>query len=739
MLNLPLSLLEFQRGTCTLAELKAKIGEAVDSTTVDARELLEQLETTPLDGETRRELANCILGAETQRLTRLRVDQATNTDNGGAGTETASTNARTAATELREEPSAADRTRSPSNDTTALRTEPWGDAASTGDAGAPGPPTERPGVGTVLNGRFELVASIGRGGMSEVFKALDLRRAASQSRNPYVALKVMTVGGANFSLARDAMQREAERCQRLNHPGIVRVHDFDYDDTVVHMSMELLSGRPLNAIIREAGTDGLPDEKAAAYAVQIAEALRYAHDEGIVHADLKPGNVFVTDDDEVKVIDFGIARALPKSGAGGTSTTIFDARKQLGALTPAYASSELMAGEPPDPRDDLYSLGCIAYEMYTGLHPFGNKDAIVAQAQGLVLRRPEQIPARRWKAIEHALAFGRAKRTSDAAAFMEEFAPRSAGRAIAYAVGGGTVAAAGIALLLFLQSPEPSDSPAAARAVAPPECAVCPPLLAIEPGSFRMGLPESERAERGPVGFHEYPETPITLAAAFQLGRHEVTVREFRAFADEVDVDFSGCRTVETGWMPDASRSWSSPGFTQGDTHPVTCVSWNDAQRYVEWLSESTGARYRLPSEAEWEYVAGQFAPAGLSGGGNQCEDVNAADDATREVYPDLDAAACSDGHAYTAPVDRPGTLEISDLSGNVFEWTQDCWAASLEGIPADGSARSAADCEERVLRGGSWFTAPSELRPTFRNRFPPDYRSNTFGFRVARDLGEPE
>jgi formylglycine-generating enzyme required for sulfatase activity len=217
-------------------------------------------------------------------------------------------------------------------------------------------------------------------------------------------------------------------------------------------------------------------------------------------------------------------------------------------------------------------------------------------------------------------------------------------------------------------------------------------------------------------------------------------VAEFREFARQSGDSFAGCRTAASTWLPDASLSWENPGFPQDDHHPVTCVSWTDAAAYARWLSQRTGHRYRLPSEAEWEYAARTQAALPLSvdpTNARGCQGVNVADQSVSQAFPELQTSACRDGFVYTAPVDRNPVEAFTDLRGNVFEWTQDCWNPSYAGAPIDGAAWQTGDCGSRVLRGGSWYTAPNELRITYRNRFDMDYRSNTFGFRIARDLDE--
>ena len=268
------------------------------------------------------------------------------------------------------------------------------------------------------------------------------------------------------------------------------------------------------------------------------------------------------------------------------------------------------------------------------------------------------------------------------------------------------------------------------------DCDGCPELVVVPAGTFRMG------STRG-----QADETPVHEARldAFALGRYEVTRGEFQAFVIATGHRSAGCSLVDGGGRLDWNRgaSWRRPGFEQEDDHPAVCVSWTDAQAYVRWLSEETGARYGLPSEAEWEYgaradTAGERYWDGASG--PQCDYANAGDRALlRGVggWP-LPVVNCADGAARTAPVGSYGAngFGLHDVLGNVWEWTADCWHDDYRGAPADGSAWTRrGDCDRRVLRGGSWETVPAGLRSANRYRNGDNRGAAMVGFRVARSL----
>lgn len=274
------------------------------------------------------------------------------------------------------------------------------------------------GVGDTLNARFVLEECLGVGGMGTVFKALDLRKLEASDRRPYVAIKVLNLQFRGNPKSLIALQREARKAQTLAHRNIVTVYDFDRDGSVVYLTMEYLSGQPLSRMLRNPNFKGMPFAEAFPIFKGMANALAYAHERGFVHCDFKPANVFLTDTAEVKVIDFGIARVFQRPEEE-TEATIFDPGS-LGALTPAYASPEMLEHREPDPRDDVYALGCITYELLTGKHPFDRVPALQARSASMKPARPDNLGSKQWRAIKAALSFDRETRTPTVAQFLDE-------------------------------------------------------------------------------------------------------------------------------------------------------------------------------------------------------------------------------------------------------------------------------------------------------------------------------
>lgn len=288
------------------------------------------------------------------------------------------------------------------------------------------------------------------------------------------------------------------------------------------------------------------------------------------------------------------------------------------------------------------------------------------------------------------------------------------------------------------------------------DCSFCPEMVVVPAGSFTMGSPEAERkwaveqsAEQEWVD-REKPQHLVKIEQPFAVGKHEVTRDQFAAFVQATGHDMSGGCWENTGseWKENAANSWRSPGFEQADRDPAVCVSWDDAKAYVVWLSETTGHRYRLPSEAEWEYAARAQTTTMRPWGDDRdnkagCAYANGADLAAKEKFSHWRTMDCYDGQVYTASVGSysANAFGLHDMIGNTVEWVEDCWNESYESLwrPDDGGAWTSGDCGRRVLRGGSWSNNPGFLRSAFRGRGNSDDRGYNAGFRVARTLSRSE
>jgi len=264
-------------------------------------------------------------------------------------------------------------------------------------------------------------------------------------------------------------------------------------------------------------------------------------------------------------------------------------------------------------------------------------------------------------------------------------------------------------------------------------------MVVLPAATFAMGSAPSG-AMAGDAD--ERPQHTVAIKTAFAMSRTEITRGDYRRFVAATGyVDGSAC----IAWngaadVLEEGRGWRNPGYRQTDSHPVVCVSWADAPAYVAWLSRTTGQRYRLPSEAEWEYAArggtisDYFWGASVDTG---CDYANAADLTARDVFSDWSVMNCRDGYVHTAPVARfkANGFGLYDTAGNVWEWVEDCDHDSYVGAPEDGSPWGGEAGCRRIFRGASWRYFATSMRPANRHRDAATVRYFSIGFRVVREL----
>ena len=250
------------------------------------------------------------------------------------------------------------------------------------------------------------------------------------------------------------------------------------------------------------------------------------------------------------------------------------------------------------------------------------------------------------------------------------------------------------------------------------DCETCLEMVVVPSGSFMMGSPADEPHRRAEEG----PQHQVTISKPFAVGKYEVTVGQYEKFVNDF-AELVNQTDIKTKYP---TNEWRDPGFEQSTNHPVVNVSWEDAQAYVYWLSISTGKNYRLLSEAEWEYVA------------------RAGTTTAYHFGADITHEQANYGRASQGTVEVGSYSEnkfgLHDVHGNVWEWVKDCWYDNYNDAPSDGndtpSDGSEWDClADQVLRGGSWYDIPWNLRSAFRVGYSAGGRLNDVGFRIARTL----
>jgi len=259
--------------------------------------------------------------------------------------------------------------------------------------------------------RYELIKVLGSGGCSIVYLAID-HQVREHHISPYVAIKVLRPELHYAPEVLCAFQQEYSKAQRLIDPAVVKIHDFHQEEETAFLVMEALEGRTLGQLFRQYVGCGVPMTWSFLIIEQLLAAVRAIHRKQWIHYDLKPGNLLLSkQDNRLKILDVGLAceqkkniQALP-----------------LEAITPAYASLEMLQGAPADQRDDIYSVACVIYELLSGKHPF---DRLSASQACKANKIPEPIPGltqRQWKVLKKALAFYREDRLPSIEAFQKGF------------------------------------------------------------------------------------------------------------------------------------------------------------------------------------------------------------------------------------------------------------------------------------------------------------------------------
>ena len=634
-------------------------------------------------------------------------------------------------------------------------------------------------------GKYEILEEIGRGANAVVYKA---RHTALERVD---ALKVMRPGLLWEEEAVQRFLREARAAASLDHPHIVPIYDVGEEQGTYYIAMKYLPGRTVDQLIEDRGP--LPVDEALSIALQVADALAYAHQRGFVHRDIKPANIIVDERGHVTLTDFGLAKGL--EWASMTSAT--------GVVgTPAYIPPEVWEGKKATPASDVYSLGCVLWEMLAGRALFEG-DTPPAVMRGHLMEPPPpleevrpQAPKRIAQVVRKALAKRPEERYGDAGAFAaalrQAVEPRKAeivkepepirppsrspvsrqpsppaappGRVPMWRWLGVVAAVLVVAVLAYQfgrsgggtttptptprPAPPPTSTPKPTTRPAPLPTSTPKPTTApaqtglqqledrfgmtfvyVPPGEFTMGSEAGDSDEE--------PVHSVDLDG-FWMAETEVTNAQYRAF-----VEARGYQQREL-W-PDAGwqwredngitqpRYWDDENWNQPD-RPVVGVGWYEAVAYTRWLAQEAGVDVRLPTEAQWEKAArgtdGRAWPWG-----------NEPPDGVRLNYCDQNCTydrkdeAVDDGYRYTAPVGsyRAGASPCGalDMAGNVWEWTSSLY----EEYPyrADDGREDMASSECcRVLHGGSWGGTRHGARCADRGWAYPDTRVNDVGFRCC-------
>jgi len=279
--------------------------------------------------------------------------------------------------------------------------------------------------GSVLRRRYRIENILGQGEMGMVFQAVDEYRVETPPGGRKLAIKVLHTAVTKRAELLTQLRREFQHLQLLSHPNVLRVYEFDRDGPIVFFTMELLNGPLLSRVLQARKL--IPLERAQALAIvrDVGAAIVHAHSRGVVHGSLNPQNIFIAIPGEVRVLDFGSEHRPNRR----SSTP--DHEMTMPFATSAYASCQVLEGEPADARDDVFALACIAYLLLSGEHPFSKKTAIEARQANLSPRRPPKLTNRQWHALRAGLRWKREDRPANAQQWLERFDLRSAAKHLA--------------------------------------------------------------------------------------------------------------------------------------------------------------------------------------------------------------------------------------------------------------------------------------------------------------------
>jgi hypothetical protein len=710
-------------------------------------------------------------------------------------------------TQLRRLPQAPLLSGDPGHDETRFRPLPRAPTPSANaPAGHPAAQYEPGATEVIIKGRFVLEGEIGRSRTGVVFKARDLRKQEAQDRKPHVALKRLDDGLRQDSHALDVWQREALAAQHLAHPNILAVYNFYRDDSIAFLVMELLEGELLEPILRRRAGKGIASKEALRVSRDICSAMSYAHAQGIVHGDFKPTDVCLTHEGGVKVLGFSLARAKRAIGDAAAPTTPAIALPDAAARP--YASCEVMEGKEPEPRDDVYSVACLTYEMLSGKHPYAGRTAIEARDANMTPEPPPGLPRTRWRALQRGLAFSREQRPAAVLEFMNALHPPK--RSVTLYIGAALAAALAVlivtivisgqvarnreqsviatlatgsaqqieALLPALRSMQPAQRNIVlahddareglihyfataidvatgstggnldlqrARALASELGGFFPDSLAVkgivdrvahvEPQASQQQVSELTQTAASPTttappvpptslpaqALPTAPPTPAprvsqalppgTCSAALVGqgqrqqgvcfdsldGRHgpELVVVPTPAGAAKIAIGRTQVSNSDYALYCTRSAHCKTPPGLPG--YPLTFISFAEAQGYLEWLSQTSGARYRLPTDSEWQYAVEA----------SYLKRAKAAADCVVELDPNPGKTAIV--HATLSG--RPNNWGIYNFSGSAAEWV-------------GGES-------EIGVRGGAYTGKDPRCRAAPQSGAP----DAMIGFRVVREL----
>lgn len=639
--------------------------------------------------------------------------------------------------------------------------------------------------GEVLQGRYRIEHQLGEGGMGLVYLATDIQMAAKVviKQSTIVSVESLRQEKAYSKLtmeelqdvvesSRQAFEREAKLLYDLKHAALPRTTAFFKDEQF--FVMDYVPGKDLNQLLEDRLRQRLgpfPMDQVLGWADQILDALHYLHtefDEPIIHRDIKPSNLKLTPKGQIVLLDFGLAK-----GARPGMTTA----QSILAGTKEYAPIEQLdedenARQKTDPRSDLYSLAMTLHHLLTGQLPATTISRVSAKAQN----RPDPlrpihelvpaVPATVSEVLQRAGAVFAKDRLATAAEMRNLLRQTMTLPPVIHPEAETeleTFVQPKRRIVIPLNSEEKnSPLPVSGESYDPPPQSQPTGWLKNLSGQVASWLDQPSQSTSPPLRRTEPPKGGTTNKVTngftenlngvklemvyvpggrFMMGgdkyddekpRHEVTVPAF----------YIGKFQITQAQWKAVMGAEKNPSYFKGDNLPVENVSWNDAKKFCQKLSQLTGKTYRLPTEAEWEYACRAGTTGDYAGkldemawyGNNSGKTQIDALKLWNEDFSTYDQKLTKNGNQ-PHPVGQksPNAFGLYDMHGNVWEWCEDVWHDSYKGAPADGLAwLSGGVSGRRVLRGGSWSVYQDDCRSADRFWYVPGNHYSDIGFRVV-------
>lgn len=578
---------------------------------------------------------------------------------------------------------------------------------------------------SVLDGRYFVGRVLGHGGFGITYLAWDMNLEVLLAIKEYLPREVANreAGSStikpfsgqaeeNFTYGLDKFSEEARTLAKFHeHPGIVTVHNFFRANGTGYMVMQYVGGATLKQyLVSQGGRIGY--DLAVKILMPVMDALRELHGVGLLHRDISPDNIYITDSKRVKLLDFGAARYA--AGEHSRSLSVI--------LKPGYAPEEQYRSKGKQgPWTDVYALCATLYRAITGKTPpealdrMDDDELKAPSVLGIALPPPAEAALMKGLAIRGGNRWQTAHELQDALMGGMETLPTELARPKVRAK---------------VESPPAGVKPAIQQSMPAQKAASLiekyqtgqvfrdgtsyPEMVVVTAGKFMMGSPADEKGR----GRNEAPQHEVVIGQPFAVGKYPVTFDEWSACVADGGSNY---RPNDQDW----GRG----------SRPVINVSWNEAQQYVAWLSQKTGQDYRLLTEAEWEYAARAGSTTAYPWGKKFVKgNANVDFDITVSSWL-FDTSPPFKPVNKTTPVGcyPPNAFGLYDMCGNVFEWVEDGLHDNYVGAPYDGTVWQS-DIVKRRLRGGSWYTDQGAARSANRFGLDATARYSNCGFRIATD-----